>query len=318
MKIKALLLFSIPILLALALPDMYAAWATAIAEYRAHTILTFATFHDGRVMTAGPAVELITGFVTAPSTTLTAWTMAAGNSLQIRNCDLTKKVELLQMWGDWQTAGYLGVRSPKLHDNVRGIRIFGTASDVVPLLPFGRPQALSPQDILIAEQSGSATAGDIETGCLLLYYEDLPGVNARFIGYDEVMRRGVNIESIENTLALGTAGGYSGQEAINAEQDLMKANTDYALVGYVVSAECAAIRWQGADIGNLGIGGPGNETLRHVTSNWFIRLTQAYGRPLIPVFNSANKQGILIDGAQDENGVDVLVNSILVELAPGR
>jgi hypothetical protein len=39
--------------------------------------------------------------------------------------------------------------------------------------------------------------------------------------------------------------------------------------------------------------------------------------PLIPVFNSANKGGILIDAAQDENGTDVTVNSIFAELSPG-
>jgi len=37
---------------------------------------------------------------------------------------------------------------------------------------------------------------------------------------------------------------------------------------------------------------------------------------MIPVFNSANKAGILIDGAQDENGADVTVQSIFAELAP--
>ena len=40
--------------------------------------------------------------------------------------------------------------------------------------------------------------------------------------------------------------------------------------------------------------------------------------PLIPVFNSANKAGILVDAAQDENGTDVNVNSFFVELSPVR
>ena len=76
------------------------------------------------------------------------------------------------------------------------------------------------------------------------------------------------------------------------------------------------MRWRGADTGNLGIGGPGNETLRHVTREWFVRLTERFGIPLIPVFNYANKAGILLDGAQDENGADTTVTSIFAELAP--
>ena len=35
----------------------------------------------------------------------------------------------------------------------------------------------------------------------------------------------------------------------------------------------------------------------------------------MPIFNAANKNGILIDGAQDENGADPLVTSIFGLLA---
>lgn len=264
----------------------------------------------------GQALELLTGFVTAPSTTLTALTMAAGNSLTIRAGEMAKTVKLLETWADVQAAGIWRIRSPKLHDNVQGIRFSTTAGDTAPLLPWLWGQRLYAQDTLVAELSGSATAGDIETACALIWYEDLPGAAARFIGPDELARRAVNVVTVENTLALGTAGGYSGEESLVAEFDLLKANTDYALVGYTVTAECAAVRWRGADTANMGLGGPGNETLRHVTAEWFLRLSMRFGLPLIPVFNSANKNGILVDGAQDENGTDTTVNSIFVELAP--
>lgn len=263
----------------------------------------------------GKALEVVSGFVTAPSTTFTAWTLAAGNSLTIRNTQLDKKVWLLDLWADNQTAGVLRVRSPKLHDNVQGIRNTVTASDVAPLLPSGQPQLLVPQDQLIAEQTGSATAGDIESGSLLIYYEDLVGSDARLATFDQVKQRMVNQFTVENTLALGTAGGYSGEEAINAEFDLFKANTDYALLGYHVNIECNTIRWRGADTANLGVGGPGNPDERFLTRNWFMYLSEKFGLPLVPIFNSANKNAILIDGMQDENGADVTVTSIFAELA---
>lgn len=263
----------------------------------------------------GAAMEIIAGQVTAPGATLTALTMIGGTSRVVRNCDFVKNVRLLQSWADNQAAGVSRIRSPKLHDNVQGIRLDVTLGDVAPLLPWAAFQRLFPQDELTLELSGSATAGDIETACHLLYYEDLPGAAARFISLEELARRSVQILTVENTLATGTAGGFSGEEAITAEFDLMKANTDYALVGYLVDTECAAVRWRGADVANLGIGGPGNETLRHVTAEWFVRLTRATGIPLVPVFNSASKGAILIDAAQDENGADVTVTSIFAELA---
>jgi hypothetical protein len=262
-----------------------------------------------------PALELLTGFVTAPGATLTQLTMAAGNSNTIRNAALDSKIRLLTCWADNQAAGVLRVRSPRLHDNVQGIRMQVVASQPMPLLPPRYAQSLVAQDTLTLELSGSGTAGDIETACFLVAYENLPGVEARFITSEDLRSRGRDVVTVENTLSLGTAGGYSGEEAINAEFDLLKANTDYAIAGYIVSAEAACVRYRGVDTGNLGIGGPANPDFPHFTREFFIWLSEAADMPLIPVFNSANKAGLLIDGAQDENGTDITVSTILVELS---
>jgi hypothetical protein len=74
------------------------------------------------------------------------------------------------------------------------------------------------------------------------------------------------------------------------------------------------VRWRGVDTGNLGVGGPGTDLLKELTQKWFIWLSERTGLPCIPVFNSANRAGILLDASQDENGLDVIVNSIFVEL----
>lgn len=268
------------------------------------------------VQTAGRGMELLAGQVTAPGATFTAWTMNAGNSLSIRNAALEKRIYLLEAWAKNQAAGVLRIRSPKLHDNVQGLRFDVVASEVDALMGVGFKQLLFAQDTLIVEQTGSAVAGDIEMGGLLVYYDDLPGQDARFISYADMQKKGMNELTVENTLATGVAGGYSGEEAINAEFDLLKANTDYALVGYLVDAECGSVRWRGVDFGNLGIGGPGNDTDKWQTREWFSRFSRILDTPLIPVFNSANKAGLLLDAHQDENGTDVTVTSILVELGP--
>jgi hypothetical protein len=263
----------------------------------------------------GRAVELLTGYVTAPDTTQTALTMAAGNSLTVRNAREGSKVMLLQAWADSQTAGILRIRSPQLHDNVQGLRLRAIASEVDPLLPRGFFQQLMPQDTLTVDLSGSATAADIESACMLVYYEDLPGIDGRFIDRAELVGRIVDLATLENTLALGVGGGYSGEEALNAEFDLLHANTDYAILGFAVTAECAAIRYRGSDFGNLGVGGPGNDLDKEMTGEWFVHLSDWVGVPLIPVFNSANIGSVLLDGVQDENGTDVTVTTILAQLS---
>ncbi len=263
----------------------------------------------------GKALELITGIVTAPGTTQTNLTMASGNSLTVRNSQQGSGIRLINAWVDVQTAGILRIRSPQLHDNVQGIRMRTVASETDPLLPYRQVQRLVPQDTLQVDLSGSATAADIETACMLIQYDDLPGVSGIFLTPEEVESRMVNTVTVENSIATGTAGNYSGQEAINAEFDLLHANTEYAIMGYIVSAECACIRWLSSDFGNLGLGGPGNDLDKKITANWFMDISNAAGLPLVPVFNSANASSVLIDVAQDENGADVIVNTILAQLS---
>jgi len=264
----------------------------------------------------GKLLEMISGFVTAPSTNQTAVTYGSGASGQVRTAKPGSLIKLLAAWTDQQTAGYLRIRSSRLHDAAQGIRLYSVASDVENLIPYGSPQRLYPGDVLSIDLSGSATAGDIESMGALLYYDDLEGVDAKLITFEEMQKRGVNYVSVENTLALLNAGGFSGEEAINSEYDLLKANTDYALVGYTVNTECACVSWRGVDTGNARVGGPGNETEKEQTANWFVTLARRFNMPLIPVFNANNKSGILVDGVQDENGADPLVNSMFVELAP--
>lgn len=267
-----------------------------------------------------PALELLTGQATAPSTTFTSLTMAVGNSLTVRNTDLNTRAFLVCMWAFNNAAGSFRVRSPRLHDNQQGIRVAVSATTPFPRYPrWGFTQKLIPQDSLIAEITGSATAGKIELGCLLVYYDQLPGINAKFIDSATLTRRGVNMMGQFVSITAGAAGGYSGQVAVNsgAGLDQWKANTDYALVGYAVDTSCAALRIQGSDVGNLGVGGPGLAANPDLTSYWFGWLSNYFGVAMIPVFNAANKFSILVDCAQNDGGAAVNATFFFVELMPG-
>lgn len=261
------------------------------------------------------AVELVAAQGTAIGATIAAIGAVTGDSLVVRNAgNAANPAKLLQMWTDVQVAGTARLRSPRFHDNVQGLRFDTLVGDIRPMLPWGYGQAIYPGDVMIAELGGSAVAGDVETICLLNYYPDLPGVNGSFISADQLAQRIVHVFTVENTLALGTTGGWTGAEAINAEFDQWRSGEQYALIGYAVDTECAAVAWRGGDTGNLRVGGPGDETEREMTADWFVRLSKAYNLPLIPVFRADNKAGILIDGVQDENGADTTVTSIFALL----
>lgn len=261
-----------------------------------------------------PAIDTITSTGTAIGATLAATTIAAGDSFTIKNAPLTSAAWLLNFWTDNQVAGQVRIRSPKMHDNVDAIRSRALIGVLEPILPWGAPQRLWPQDTEIVELAGSAVAGDIESVVQLLYYDDLPGQAARLITPDVLKQRTKNVLGVRLAITLGTTAGYNGARALNGDVDLLKANTDYAVLGMTSDIETAAITIRGPDTGNLRCSVPGEPGQWHILSHWFRRLAIGYGLPLIPVINSANKGATLVDCVNDENGGTANITIWLAEL----
>jgi hypothetical protein len=270
----------------------------------------------------GRIVEVVTGLTTAAGAVFTPLVMNAGDALVVRATPLDKKIWLLGAWTEHRVVGQVRIRSPKLHDNVEGIRLSAQAANTSPLFPADCKQLLYPQDTLIVEQTGGG-AGVIDSTSLLIAYEDLPGLSGTFIDSETLRKRGLNLVGVQVTLpaaAFGVAGGYCPPIALNAAFDLLKANTPYALIGYLVNPEVCVVRWRGSDIGNVGIGGPGNPIEDRLTRRFFIDLSDHSGLPCIPVFNSANRAAIIIDASTDElfvgAAIACIVTSLFVELTP--
>lgn len=261
----------------------------------------------------GAALEVISGNVLNPGAALTALTPNTGDSFSVRNFDSPGVARLLTYWGLSATAGIARVRSPRLHDNVQGIRAKVLAATPQPLLPDWGVQSLYAQDTLILEQSGGGAETDGFS--ILNYYSDLPGANARLFDWPTIEQRARNILTNEVSLVSGAAlMNYSGSVAVNSSFDLLKANTDYAVLGYDTDTSVSTIGIRGPDTSNFRVGGPGTNA-RFETRDWFVRLSQRIGLPLIPVFNSANKAGTLVDVVHNANAVTTVCELILMELA---
>jgi hypothetical protein len=262
----------------------------------------------------GKAVEIISGFATNPGASFALATMSAGDSSTIRNASLQAGVFLENMWMQEATAGELRIRSPKLHDAVQGIRVKTPAADPRPRLGLYPSQKLFPQDQLTLELTGGGAEVDVFS--LLIRYEDLPGQQARLFAWEELAPRIANIttqEIVFNTAA--TAGQYGVATAINATVDSLKANTDYAVMGYLCDTSVCSIGIRGPDTGNLRIGGPGiNQAIE--TREWFINLSKWEGRPWIPVINSANKAGTFVDALATQITTAITLELWLAELMP--
>lgn len=259
------------------------------------------------------ALEVIHGLILNPGATITATAPATGDSFAVRNFEQGANAYLIGMWASSATAGVARVRSPRLHDNQQGYRSRVPATNSDPLWALGAKQKLYAQDTLILEQSG----GGAETDgmALLIAYEDLPGSNARLVGWDQVKDRIEQMVTIETAHSTGaTLASYGSSIALNAGvADLLIANRDYAVIGYEVDVRVTSYGLRGPDIGNYRVGGPAT-VARQFTNTWFKDQSLATGMPLIPIINSANKAGTFVDLVHNLAGVAVNVNTILALL----
>src|SRR5260221_4500995 len=115
------------------------------------------------------------------------------------------------------------LHSPKMHDNTDGIRSRTRLNNLEPILPWGVPQRMVPQDTEIVELAGSAVAGDIESVTQLLYYADLPGQSARFLTPDQLKQRAKHHFGNRLAITVGSTAAYTGARAIIAYPDLRHA-----------------------------------------------------------------------------------------------
>lgn len=234
-----------------------------------------------------PALEVITGRAVNPGAGPTALGPNSGDTFAVRSTPDSNPPYLLGMWSQQVTAGFIQVRSPRMHDATRGIRYRAIANNTRNFFPDGAATQLYSQDLLTFEVGGGAAETD--SASLLIYYPDLGGADARLATWAQIQPMIAELVTIEVPVAGPvTAGDWSAGTAINAGIDLLKANEDYAILGYVTDTACNSIGIRGVDTSNFRAGGPGtSETLE--TRDWFASLSQACGFGTIPVINQANR-----------------------------
>lgn len=264
--------------------------------------------------TVGMAVTTAAGYGT--------WTAAAGytgQSTTVRNTALGSRISLEAFWQESAQAGGFRVRSPRLHDNVRGLEFNAPATTPVNAMGLRPYTPLVAQDLLVVEASGAAADA---TGVFLqMSYDSLPGSDGNYASWAQVKPRIVDVMTQEYVAAAVTTGNnWSAGAALNTTSDLMKANTWYALLGYVTSVTVGALAIQGPDTGGLKIGGPGVSNPLE-TREWFLWMDEFGEVPGIPIINSANKAGTFIyfgdPGSTYTGNVDFLFAELSGSSLPG-
>jgi hypothetical protein len=233
------------------------------------------------------ALQLIAGYATLGAAGSAVATPSPGDTFTVPSFDLNSPAYLEQIWSSGATTDFVAMRSPRMHDNNQGIRLFTGIGDINPLIPFGCNQPLYPSDVPTVTVDNTAAAS---SGVAALYgYTNLPGVNPRLDSWATVQPRIKEISGVQVNLgACAAIGAYSAGNALNSLYDNFNAGSDYAILGYLTAASVLALAIQGQDTGNLKVGGPGVADPK-VTSYWFVTLSEHSGRGYIPIIAANNK-----------------------------
>ena len=237
-------------------------------------------------------MEVVSAHDTVAAAAFTALAANAGNSLFVRNFPDSAQAFIWDMWAQQASAGQIRLHSPRMHDDVQGLIFNVLAATTRGFFPTAARQKVYPNDQLRFEHTNGGVV-EVDVGAFLVYYTDLPGVAARLSMWDQIYPNIVNLVTVDTVVAAGAVGDWSAGTVITTTSDLLKADTDYAILGYHSSVASTCVGIQSADTGNLRVGGPGViEALE--TRDWFVRLAHDIGGPAIPVFNSNNKGSVLI------------------------
>jgi len=288
----------------------------AVYSFAAHGVAGLAWCLGSGTVCMAAALDIQSFSVTAPGAGA-ALAAVTGDPAAVRNAAQGSRILMIGAWSKAQAVGTSQIVFPSGNDTTRNIRWRNVANQPGNMLARGIGQMLEPQDPLTLTQVGSAVAGDVEFVSMMNYYESLPGVDAQLIDIGALNSRMVRLVTVEDTTTATVATTYSGARAINAGSDLLRANTQYAILGVKLGAVCQALTIRGPDTGNLRVAIPGLTAPDVETVNWFVQLSEWFGLPMIPTFNSANKTGTFIENLQDENLTAVPFSLLLAELAAG-
>lgn len=224
---------------------------------------------------------------------------------------------LAEVWAvDNLHACEISITASRFHDQVFGIRASVTSGATtapvnrsVPINSIGIDQPIFPSDVLTVQANGTAADDVIVT--MTVYYQDIPGIHARLASYDYVKNHTKNVVGINTNLTPGD--GVAGTAvALNAADNRLHANTDYALLGFTGSLAFASLTVSGVDTGNLKVGGPVLGDPSH-DAEMFLDFARAYNAPLVPIINSNNAGSTTLVGCGTDVGA-VVLDTMLAEL----
>lgn len=242
---------------------------------------------------------------------LTNATVAQGDSLGVRSFKDNARASLENVLLQGSGARRFRLTSPRLHDNVTGVSFQAAETPSEFLLSPELSQSLYSADVLVAQMDAAASSDTV--AALQVYYSDLPGIDANLATWDQIKSRIIDVKPVEVDLTTSATIGAWSDTVITTTENQLKADYEYALLGFESSAALCAVGIKGPATGNLRVTCPGaSPTLR--LTDYFAFLSQIDGRPYIPVINANDRAATFISALANTASASADVFAILARL----
>ena len=216
--------------------------------------------------------------------TFVAATNFTGGIGNVRNFAPTDSAQLIEFGRKGATVGTARIRSALFHDDVQGIRVRALAADPTSHIPHWQPNLMFAQDNYLIDGDGTNT--EVEAYAASIFYSNLPGAAARLHSPADVLPL-IDLVTVQQVTISAVAPPAFATGALTALFNVLKANRDYAVLGYQSDVALLGVGLQGADTGNLIAGGTCEADI-FKTRDKFVRMSYELDLPLIPVINAAN------------------------------
>lgn len=263
-----------------------------------------------------PVLETIGFQATAPGAAGATATVFSGDTATVRGAPGTTGARILAVTVVTQASGWAQVVRASGHDQIRGARFGSAANRAVTYIVPGSARRSPPGETLAVSIAGSASTGDIERCLVHLWYDALPNLDQDLVDFDYVRANGASEVTVYATLTAGTTGGWSGEEPITQDSDLLRADRRYAVLGAAVTSASPIPYIRGPGSAGLRIAAPADASNTQFAPHWFAFLSRWSGLPCIPVIHGASRNAWFTGVAADENGGSLAVTWHLVELPP--
>ncbi len=221
----------------------------------------------------------------------------------------------------------VAVYSPRFGDNQYGLRLqhqfnpTNSGADGDPQLILAREVDIPVYSTDTLNVYVNGTASDNANVTLQLYYENIQGAGQRLATWEAIRPMVQRADAafartlgIEVTVTPGTTGNYGTSVALNANDDRLQADYDYAVLGYVCDQAATCFFLRGPDTGYYRIPMPGHWDARH-TGGWFIDADKQHpGKAHIPILNSNNRATTFLDGVSSANPGATKVSLLVAQL----